>query len=214
MSPTLISGIDGPLPRRDDPVFLLIYPAEPAARRMICLARHLNRKYNLPGWPMTWDRLHITLHLLCCFGQLTDAWFAEICKALTELAMPPFLAGFDYVHNFGRKTGPLVLRGDEGVTGVAMLRDEIVAATQRLTLLPWRRDFNPHITLNYGLCKVPEQTIDRICWPVGDFALVCSPQGQRHHHVLQRWPLRAASYTNGTAYCTSTLIAEAQASLV
>jgi 2'-5' RNA ligase len=89
-----------------------------------------------------------------------------------------------------------VLRGDEGVTGIAMLHDEIVAATRGVTVHRSWRDFTPHITLNYGLCKVPEQAIDQIRWPVTEFALVCSVQGQHHHQVLKRWPLCVADRAN------------------
>jgi len=215
-APELWFEDDGLSPRPNDPVFLVLYPTERAARLMVGLARHFRKTYDLPFWRTARERVHVTLDLLCYYGQLTDEWLAAIGEALTDLRMPPFLAGFDLVRIFGREKGKLVLCGGEGVTGITMLRDEIVEATRAITYVPYRCDFTPHITLNYKDCSVPTQLIDEIRWPVREVVLVCSLHGRGCHRVLRRWQLqRPITKRRGeAAYCTSALIAEAQASRV
>jgi len=188
---------DGELqPRPSDPVYLLIYPTDDVADQITRLGSRLGDRYNLPGRPTGAERVHTSLLGLCYFGQLTGTARSEINDMVSNLAMPPFVASFDLVRNFGRNGGPLVLCGDEGVIGVTMLHDELVTTTRMIGFRDQKRDFTPHITLNYRHCVVPEQSIDEIRWTVRELVLVCSLYGRHLHLVLARWPLRGPSRVN------------------
>jgi 2'-5' RNA ligase len=188
--------IRGPRPCPSDPVYLMLYTPKDAAQRMTQLGSRFCHRYELPGRPTEAGRAHVTVHPLCCFGRLTRIALAEIDNAISHLTMPPFVASFDLVKNFGRNGGPLVLCGDEGVIGLAMLRDEIVTAMRTIGFRAQQRDFTPHITLNYGRCVVPDQSIEDIRWVVRELVLVCSLYGRHQHLVLARWPLRSPSRFN------------------
>jgi 2'-5' RNA ligase len=140
---------DGPLPDPDDPVFFLLYPSDGAAHRMTALDARLRYRYHLPGKPAATARLHVSMYFVCHFSRLTDRVLAAIRQAAADVEMPPFRAGFDYGLNFGREAGHLVLCGDEGVAGIRMLRDELVAAAVRIGLPGDARPYTPHITLRY-----------------------------------------------------------------
>jgi 2'-5' RNA ligase len=185
---------DGPPPRPSDPMIFLLYPSGLAARRMTQLASRLGYRYDLPGQPTDTNRIHVTLGLLCRFGRLTAGTLADIDKAVSGLAMPPFLVRLDLAKNFGREKGALVLCGDEGVTGITMLREELATAMRIIGFRKWSTRYEPHATLNYGRCAVPEQTVDAIEWSVKELVLVCSMQGRRRHQVLGRWSLRAPAH--------------------
>jgi RNA 2',3'-cyclic 3'-phosphodiesterase len=184
---------DGPLPDPDDPVFFLLYPSDDAARRMAALGTRLRHRQQLLGEPAATDRLHVSLYFVCRFGRLTDRVFTAIRQAAADVKMPPFLAEFDRVLNFGREAGHLVLCGDEGVTGIGMLRDELVAAAVRVGFPCDTRAHTPHVTLNYGKCRVPEHAVPAIRWTVDELVLVCSLRGRQRHRVLGRWRLRPRS---------------------
>jgi 2'-5' RNA ligase len=179
----------GPSPYREDPVFFLLYPPSDVARRMTRLAAHLGREYNLPKSPADPERLHVSLCFLCSFGQLTHGRLAVIDDAVASLAMPPFLAEFERVGNFGRTAGPLVLRGVDGTAGITMLRDELTTVLSLCGFRGASKPFEPHVTLNYKPCAVPEQAAEGLRWTVCELVLVCSLRGRRRHRVLRRWPL-------------------------
>ena len=178
------------MPRPSDPVFLLLYPSKDAARQMVGLASRLGDRYSLRHQPTEQDRLHSTQYFVDCFENVTPGRFAEIDQVVSRLTMPPFVACYDRAMKFGKTKGNLVLCGDEGITGVRMLHDELATAMRMIGFRYWERNFTPHITLNYGECAVPAQPVEGISWIVDELFLVCSAYGRSKHLVLGRWRLQ------------------------
>jgi RNA 2',3'-cyclic 3'-phosphodiesterase len=178
------------MPRPSDRLSFLIYPSAVAARQMVGLASCLGDQHDLHHRPTEEERLHTTLYSVGCFAQMTKRRFAEIDEAVSNLAMPPFIASYDRVGIFGKAKGKLVLRGDEGVIGVAMLHDELATAMRMIGFRHWERNFTPHVTLNYGECAVIEQQVEEIRWVVSELSLVCSAYGRSKHLVLGQWRLK------------------------
>jgi 2'-5' RNA ligase len=211
MSPTLISDLPvpahpeagwsgnfgAPFPRRSDeprpsdPVFFALRPTEIAAAQMTRLARDLFKECGLEGQPTEKARLHATLLGPYCYAKLSPATRGAIDQAASSLRMPAFRAGFDCAMSFGRKKGPLVLCGSEGVAGITMLQHEFAVA-MRWIGLRGPKPRRPHVTLRYEDCDVPERFVEEIGWVVRDLVLICSLRGRHRHIELARWPLRPA----------------------
>jgi 2'-5' RNA ligase len=107
--------------------------------------------------------------------------------------MPRFRVSFDWVASFRSKDKhPLVLRGDDGVSGLILLREKLVAATVDIqgVLSSAKNGFTPHLTLLYDEQEVREEAVEEICWTVNEFVLIRSIYGQSEHRVLKRWPLQ------------------------
>jgi 2'-5' RNA ligase len=172
-------------------VFFVLYPPPDAAAQMARLALSSREKYRLTGEPTGLERLHVSLQGLCSFGRLTPATFAEICEAVGGIAMPSFVASFNCAKSFGRETGPLVLCGDEGVTGFMMLRTEVATALRKIGFRTGSARYEPHVTLFYEPCAIPEHAVEEIRWTVRELVLACSLRGQHRHVALARWSLRA-----------------------
>jgi 2'-5' RNA ligase len=188
---------DGPPPLPSDPVLLLLYPPQGSARQITGIGSKVCDQYNLPGQRTETDRLHATVHFPCRFGRLSVTALAEIDDAVASLTMPPFLVGWSSVGSFGNgRPGPLVLLGDEGVVGVTMLRNELVTSMRMVGFRCGKRDFTPHVTLNYEHGSVPLKHIDEIRWTVRELVLVCSLWGHHRHRVMRRWQLRAPCLAN------------------
>jgi 2'-5' RNA ligase len=185
MSPTLISD-----PREADPLFLMLRPDRATARAIYRIAWQLRSTLGLTGKPLDEDRLHISMHHLYSYGQLTPRRFDELNAVMAELTMSCFRAGFSWSESFQHPTWrPLVLRGDETLTGVEMLHAELDAALCRIGFARKQKTFTPHMTLLRDPYDVGEQEIDPVSWLVRDIVLICSLRGRGQHLELARWPL-------------------------
>ncbi len=105
--------------------------------------------------------------------------------------MRPFLIQMATVLSFKRTRGglwPVVLSGEDGVIGVAMLCDAIAAAL-RAEGLDGRPASTPHVTLAWSEVFVPEQRIEPVTWTGSEFVLIDSLKGVGRHQILGRWPL-------------------------
>lgn len=110
--------------------------------------------------------------------------------------MPPFDVAFDRLESFRAKPGhvPLVLRGDDGLVGVMLLRRNLGEAMEKVGRGPYVQSrFTPHVTLLYGDRPIAEQRVETIGWKVQEFVLVRSLHGEGKHIELGRWPLRAST---------------------
>jgi RNA 2',3'-cyclic 3'-phosphodiesterase len=181
----------GGVPRAGDPIFFAVYPPPDLAPRIARLAWHLRDKGGLAGMPLGQARFHVSLLGLGFDGGLSPEGIKEIGDVVSTITMPPFRVTFDCAVSFiGKDKRPLVLRGDEGVTGLAMLRDQLVAALSKIDPAHSRkREFTPHLTLLYDRLAMREQAVEEISWTVSEFVLVRSVQGQSRHIPLARWRL-------------------------
>jgi RNA 2',3'-cyclic 3'-phosphodiesterase len=178
-----------------DAVFFALKPSLDAAQQAKRLGRHLRNKFGLSGAPLMPRCFHVSLFGLGCYGELADETITAACEAAASVTMKRFLIAFDYVESFGGNLKyPVVLTGDEGVTGITMLRHELIAALRKIGLVGAREPhFAPHMTLLYDPRKVREQAVEEISWTASDFLLVRSLHGQSRHELLGRWPLRPSS---------------------
>ena len=117
---------------------------------------------------------------------------ATIGEAVAAITMRRFLIAFDQVESFsGKPKRPLVLTGDEGATGIRMLRHDLVTALREIGFMDGKEPgFTPHMTILYDLSKVCRQVVEEIGWTATEFVLVRSLRGQSRHVPLGRWPLQ------------------------
>ncbi len=183
----------GRLPPRSEPVFLAVYPPPGLTPRIARLAWHLRDKEGLRGMPIGQARFHVTLHHIGEYADLLSEDIDEISEAVAAIEMPPFRAALDYAMSFRHPERlPLVLRGDDGVAGLTMLQNQLVAALERIGFArPRAPEFTPHLTLLYDKQRVREQAVEEISWTVNEVVLVRSLQRQSRHLPLARWKLVA-----------------------
>ncbi|HWD57516.1 MAG TPA: 2'-5' RNA ligase family protein [Stellaceae bacterium] len=176
-----------------DAVFFAVQPPPATAPCISRLSWHLRNKHRLTGKPLRPGCFHVSLLFAGYHGQMPPATLDAFIRAAGTVAMPRFRIGFDWAASL-RHTGkrPLVLRGDDGVSGLLWLRDRLVAATMDVVggIPAARSNFTPHLTLLYDEAEIREEPVEEIGWPVSEFVLVRSVFGQSRHIVLRRWPLR------------------------
>jgi 2'-5' RNA ligase len=167
-------------------LFLALVPDAVTAARIHRLARILRRAHGFSGKLIAPDRLHVSLFFL---GGLPDAMMDEICHALTELRMLPFVVAFDRSVSFRGREGsrPFVLIGDDGPSALKSCR-RLIGAT--LTRAGLRRlantNFTPHTTLLYDARSAEEYPLaEPISWTAREFVLIRSMHGHTH---LRKWP--------------------------
>jgi RNA 2',3'-cyclic 3'-phosphodiesterase len=179
-------------PGRGDAIFFAVRPPPSTAACISRLARDSRDRHRLTGRPLPTDCFHISLLFVGYHGRLPEVAYRAIDEAVATIAMPPFRVRFDWVESFNQKQNrPLVLRGDDGVSGLLRLRDKLIATTLDIPgCAPARREFTPHLTLLYDERAVPEEPIEDISWLVSEFALIRSLYGQARHIVRRRWTLR------------------------
>ena len=98
----LITDAGAPL-RSSDPLYFMLRPESRAARQMQRVGSQLRAENKSAGRLLEETRLHVTLLFLCSFGQLTRETFTTIHQAAATVAMPVFLAGFDWAVSFGKR---------------------------------------------------------------------------------------------------------------
>jgi RNA 2',3'-cyclic 3'-phosphodiesterase len=174
-------------------LFFSIFPDALTASRVAQAARRYHREHGLRGEPQTASRLHITLQYLGQFNDVPERIVAEACDAAARVRMPPFAVMLDRVLSFSNQEGryPLVLLGEDGVVGLAMLYG-LLGAELRKVGLKARSGFTPHMTLIYGGGRrIGEQVVEPVCWTVCELVLVQSLIGKTKHVRLGQWPLHA-----------------------
>jgi 2'-5' RNA ligase len=181
-----------------DPVFLALYPDAIAAQSIARLAFYLRDKHRLTGWPLGQHRSHITLRGFGEYADLSDDTIRLIGDAAMSTGMPAFLIALDYVERF--RNGAVVLRGDDGMAGIAMFHDALNRALQeRGVPHASRAPYHPHLTLLYDAARVPTQAVEDIRWTVRECVLVHSPRGGSRHIPIARWPLAMRLAPGGAA---------------
>ena len=171
------------------PVISLFFANKPEFEVRLAIAemgQRLIAAHGLQGHVMGAGRLHLTLaaawaeHL-----SLQEAiWRAQ--NLALQIRGAACLASFDVTGSFqSGERFPFVLRGD-GMTELAdfraYLRERMQCAGFAVA-----SGFTPHMTLIWADRRVEDNPIAPISWPVEDFELVLSADGD--HIQLGRWPL-------------------------
>lgn len=181
----------GNLRRAPNAVFFALYPDPNTAQRLGRLAWHLRSKHKLIGRPHADRRFHVTLHGIGDHAELPRHALAAIGEAVSAVTMPPFAVAFDRAMSFGRgRKRPLVLVGEDGVSGLLIFRHQLLTALRKIGFARGTEPpYNPHVTLLYDEDQIADQTVEEIRWTVREFVLVRSLYGQGRHLPLARWPL-------------------------
>jgi len=178
-----------------DRLFFAAFPDHRAAIQIAQLARHLRGEHGLKGMPLATERFHVTLHHLGDYVGLPQYVITQACGAAATVTMPPFETRFDQVLSFGakRRKYPLVLRGGEGVSELAVLRKVLGSAMEDagFSVSGVKSNYTPHVTLLYDTQRVVQQAVETVAWTVREFVLVHSLLGQTRHIALMRWSLSA-----------------------
>jgi 2'-5' RNA ligase len=176
-----------------DRMFFAVQPPPATVSSISRLAWHVRDKHRLTGKPLRPGCFHVSLLFAGHHGQMPPETLEALITAARRVAMRRFRVGFDWVASFRQSPKrPLVLRGDDGVSGLIWLRDKLVAATMDVagSIPAARNSFTPHLTLLYDETEIRQEPVEEINWPVTEFVLVRSLFGQGRHAVLRRWPLR------------------------
>ena len=139
---------------------------------------------------------HISLAGIMAADSIPDSLFEQAGELARAVTMPAFDVAFDRVTTFGAGKGggpqPIVLLGQDGVTGVRLLQQQIVDALLGGKEPRSARTFEPHMTLAYSRTTVVEKLIKPVRWRATSLILIQSFVGQTRYSVRGRWPLRGA----------------------
>jgi 2'-5' RNA ligase len=180
------------VPGWQDAVFFCLHPPPEIAERVRRIAANLRERYGL-SCPLIRARcLHISLLGFGHHGALSQAAIAALRATAASVTMPSFRVSLSLARSFrGNPNLPFVLTGDEGVSGIAMFRQELIRALWKAGFkLRAKSDFVPHMTLFYSERDLGTRAVEEMDWTVRDFCLVRSLYGHGRHVPLGQWPLR------------------------
>jgi 2'-5' RNA ligase len=185
-------GFDLP-PKPTDRLFFAILPEPSVANRIVEFTQTLRLKYGLHGAPLPAAQLHISLFNLGDYVGLPQNLLAAATSAVSRITQDAFAVRFDHVLTFRYPSSagyPLVLSGEDGVSGVKTLHQDVTDTLSRIGLRG-ESSFTPHLTLLYDNQKILKQAVDPFEWEVREFVLLQRHIGQRRpYSVLGKWPLR------------------------
>jgi 2'-5' RNA ligase len=172
--------------------FFALQPPPLATDEIVRLTEALRRRRRGLGAPMGRGRHHVSLVSLGVDDRPLDAWSRRAAAAVTAVRRPAFRLAFNRIAAFAGGGGKraLVLRGDEGVLGVDLLRADIQAALCAAGLARRREQpFEAHLTLVRGPDDAPETFIAPISWVAREFVLIHSYVGEGRYEIAGRFPL-------------------------
>lgn len=171
-----------------DKLFFAAFPDPPIAAEVARLTPTLLAAEHLRGTPIAAYRLHVSLFGFRVPQDLPHDLVAAARRAAGTVPMPPFAVTFNAVGSFsrGQAPRPLVLYGDEGVVGFAMLQERLLAAMG----MKANPNYTPHMTIAYGDALPTRRFVEAVTWTVRSFALVHSLVGKSRHVLLDKFPLR------------------------
>jgi len=172
--------------------FFALQPDGAATARIGEVTQGLLRRRPGLGRPMAPQRLHVSVKSVGVDERPMDDWAERAAAAVGRVRFPTFMLAFNRLAAFGggREQRALVLRGDEGVLGVDLLRAAIHEALVKARLTPRRQPaFEAHVTLVRGAYDGPELFIAPVAWWVREFVLIHSFVGETRYEVAGRFPL-------------------------
>lgn len=177
-------------------LFLAIFPDPHSARAIHGLAGEMRQMHRLTGAVRPLSHLHITLRWINDYVEIPTGTVEDVRRAceVATARVAPFDITLDRVVGWGKGVGkhPLVLTG-HGDCNDALLEFQLALWTELIKCgHPGKggRDFNPHVTLLYDQCSIPEKPVPPVSWAVKDIVLVHSEVGVTKYHELGRWKLR------------------------
>jgi len=172
-------------------LFFALWPADELRRQIeeatVGLARHSG------GHVVPARNFHVTLVFV---GEVTPQQLDAVIAAGGATSSPRFSIDFDQVEAWPR-SNLLVLNAPRTPPELVTLVDHLLFNLLEKQVKLKREVYRPHVTLARNLPSLrPLQKIERIGWPVHEFALIGSTHGpaesrsdEIRYAVLARWPL-------------------------
>jgi 2'-5' RNA ligase len=169
-------------------LFFALWPADELRRQIeeatVGPARHSG------GRVVPARNFHVTL------AFIGDVMLESVTAAAAATSAPRFSMAFDQVEGWPR-SNVLVLGAPRTPPELVTLVDHLLFNLLEKQIKLKREVFRPHVTLVRNLPSLrPLQKIERIDWPVQEFALIESApladesrSDERRYTVLARWPL-------------------------
>ena len=174
-------------------LFLGLVPDLSTRGAIVDCAMGLGERHRLTGRFRPAELLHLTLFgVLGSEETIPDYLISALEAVMGRVAAPTFELTLDRAMSFGSgEKKPFVLSCQTAPPALLALRQALMDEVRNLFPRLGRSSFRPHVTLLYDKRQVAEADLPRpIRWPVRDFVLVHSFQGQSRHDHLARWPLR------------------------
>lgn len=170
-------------------LFLALVPDAQAIAAIGPMTENLRAQHQLKAKAINPERLHVTLHFLGDYVELSDSLLASVRQAAETVVAAPFDLTFDLVKTFpvGRYAKPFVLTMSEKNADLIALhkqmREPLIAAGFKQWLTS---SFTPHVTLLYDNTVVAPQPVPAIKWTVREFVLLYSVP-RKGHTRLGTW---------------------------
>lgn len=176
-------------------LFFALQPDVNAIAQLNEVAAALRVQHPLSARFISADRLHVTLHFVGDFSEITQAQLDGAHAAAAAIKLPAFDVSFDKVLSFqsAKAERPLVLTSTSAMTALQLFRYELGDQLRRRGIKAEKAKFTPHITLSYDEYALDEQVLATpIKWAAHEFVLIKSFVGKSRYEILGRWPLGAA----------------------
>jgi 2'-5' RNA ligase len=176
---------------RSDALFFALLPDASAASRMAEIGRQQRLKHRLTGKLLAPEQLHMPLvGLRADLGAdagLPSGLVDLAMQAAAAIVMPSFDVVLDRVRSLPCLR--LVLCGDEGVSGAAVLQVMIQIAMHEVGIDAVGRPHMPHVTVLDGWRGSVDEAVEPVRWTATEFVLLHSLRGRHESIVLGRWRL-------------------------
>jgi 2'-5' RNA ligase len=179
-------------PSRDERLYFALVPSDPVKQQIFRLARGWRSDLGLTGPPISPGCLHVSLHGLGDYAGIPRRLVEVTRKAGHAVRQPAFDITFDRVLSFNGKNGkrPFVLRPSTNIAALSEFHRALGSSMNSVGLARCAVPrFTPHMTLLYDRQRVPERTVEAVCWHVDGFVLIHSLLNRGRHVHLARWPL-------------------------
>jgi 2'-5' RNA ligase len=174
-------------------LFLGLVPDLSTRGAIVDCVMGLGERHRLTGRFRPAELLHLTLFgVLGSEETIPDYVISALQRVIGRVAAPAFELTLDRAMSFrSGESKPFVLSCQTAPPALLTLRQGLMDEVRGLFPRLGQSSFKPHVTLLYDKRQVAEADLPRpIRWPVRDFVLVHSFQGQSRHDHLARWPLR------------------------
>ena len=177
-------------------VYVIIYPPAPVTQKAARLWDGIDGLHRGVSAAMPPGRMHLTVQALGRYGQCVPVSVLQMMNRVAAmLDQPPFQTSLDLLQSRSPEgaLGTVELAGrGHGVQPLHEFRGHLVEALQQVGFPEEkiRKNFYPHVTLDYKHLPVARRVVAPFAWLVTDFCLVARHYGEGRHEILARWPLQ------------------------
>ena len=177
-------------------LYLMLYVPAGIAQEAAWLWDAIGGSHRGVSAAMPPDRMHITLQALGQYEQHVPVWMLQMVnRAVAMLDQPPFQTSLDLLQSRSPEglLGTVELAGrGHGVQPLRQFHRHLLVALRQAGFPEniIRKNFHPHVTLDYKHVPVARRVVTPFAWHVTEFCLVVSHYGEGRHEILARWPLK------------------------